>query len=292
MAAKFARVETHEIGRCIYCGSTDQPSSEHVLPEALGGDVELKSGSCECCRIKIHRFETKFLSALLGPLRHGRGFATKTRKRKDGLPRGAWVTIVRPEGQREKRYVVANDLPKFSWKLPDYHYPPFAVFDLPLVERRPDARQIRMSIDHNDAAHQMRALGGIIDPECDEDAVCRSLAKMAHGVAVAALGLEGWEPLLCDYIIGGEPPGPIEEFIGASWAWQLHGEDELPETANPVVVSVTTLPLVDSRDHAVFGNIHILPNLGTTNLLPDERVPSYGVFVGKCSEEKLRSIRQ
>ena len=43
--------------RCIYCASSDQLSSEHVVPYAWGGTVQIHSGSCENCRLVTSQFE-------------------------------------------------------------------------------------------------------------------------------------------------------------------------------------------------------------------------------------------
>lgn len=51
---------------CIYCGSTDRLSREHVAPYALGGTLTIVDGSCESCRLKTHTFETHVLT---GPMR-------------------------------------------------------------------------------------------------------------------------------------------------------------------------------------------------------------------------------
>ena len=40
------------IGECIYCGSTDNLTDEHIVPHALGGPWQLLSASCgECTKI-------------------------------------------------------------------------------------------------------------------------------------------------------------------------------------------------------------------------------------------------
>lgn len=47
---------------CIYCGSTDQLSSEHIVPYAWGGTVQVHSGSCEACRLITSGFENYALN--------------------------------------------------------------------------------------------------------------------------------------------------------------------------------------------------------------------------------------
>ena len=47
---------------CIYCGSTDQLSSEHIVPYAWGGVVQIHTGSCEVCRLITSSFENHALN--------------------------------------------------------------------------------------------------------------------------------------------------------------------------------------------------------------------------------------
>lgn len=60
------RMPSVRAGFCVYCGSTDRLSREHVVPYALGGTLTITEGSCESCREKTHRFETDVLT---GPMR-------------------------------------------------------------------------------------------------------------------------------------------------------------------------------------------------------------------------------
>jgi hypothetical protein len=40
------RLASVKDGFCIYCGSTEQLSREHVVPYALGGTLTITEGSC------------------------------------------------------------------------------------------------------------------------------------------------------------------------------------------------------------------------------------------------------
>lgn len=64
--ADINRMASVKAGFCIYCGSTEQLSREHVVPYALGGTLTITEGSCEGCRKKTHAFETDVLT---GPMR-------------------------------------------------------------------------------------------------------------------------------------------------------------------------------------------------------------------------------
>lgn len=48
--------------RCIYCGSNEQLSSEHIVPYAWGGTVQIHNGSCEACRLITSGFENYALN--------------------------------------------------------------------------------------------------------------------------------------------------------------------------------------------------------------------------------------
>ena len=45
------------IGECIYCGSKENLSLEHIVPEGLGGRLLLPDASCGKCRDLTSRFE-------------------------------------------------------------------------------------------------------------------------------------------------------------------------------------------------------------------------------------------
>jgi HNH endonuclease len=45
------------VGRCIYCGSTDLLSEEHIIPYSLSGHYVLPEASCDKCAKTINRFE-------------------------------------------------------------------------------------------------------------------------------------------------------------------------------------------------------------------------------------------
>lgn len=43
------------IGRCVYCGATEELTREHIIPLALGGDLILPKSSCRACATLINR---------------------------------------------------------------------------------------------------------------------------------------------------------------------------------------------------------------------------------------------
>ena len=63
----FAPDDLGDVGRCIYCASTDQLlSDEHVVPFSLGGRKVLRKASCARCASITARFEGEFARSALG----------------------------------------------------------------------------------------------------------------------------------------------------------------------------------------------------------------------------------
>lgn len=60
--SSMAELASRHAQSCIYCGSTDQLSSEHVVPYAWGGTVQVHNGSCEVCRLITSEFENYALN--------------------------------------------------------------------------------------------------------------------------------------------------------------------------------------------------------------------------------------
>lgn len=52
---------TRHIGRCVYCGSTDNLTDEHIVPYGLKGPWQLLKGSCRNCNQITSAFEKSVL---------------------------------------------------------------------------------------------------------------------------------------------------------------------------------------------------------------------------------------
>ncbi|MBM4127280.1 MAG: HNH endonuclease [Nitrospira sp.] len=74
-------VPSIKTGFCIYCGSTNQLSREHVVPYALGGTLTITEGSCEVCRKKTHEFETDVLTGPMRMVRYLQNLPSSTKHR-------------------------------------------------------------------------------------------------------------------------------------------------------------------------------------------------------------------
>src|SRR3989338_3816229 len=55
--------------RCIYCGSTENLSDEHIIPFGMGGQMVIPKASCKACSGLSSAFEGTCLRTMFGPLR-------------------------------------------------------------------------------------------------------------------------------------------------------------------------------------------------------------------------------
>lgn len=75
-AHRFPRV-----GKCIYCGSTENLTDEHVLPLGLSGTAVLPDASCKECAKITGRFEQDVLRGPMQQVRVFRGLKSRTKHR-------------------------------------------------------------------------------------------------------------------------------------------------------------------------------------------------------------------
>jgi hypothetical protein len=75
------------VGRCIYCGTTESLSDEHVIPLGLGGRSILYDASCQSCANITSAFERVVLRDQFGAFRARVGVPTRRPKqRQAGFP--------------------------------------------------------------------------------------------------------------------------------------------------------------------------------------------------------------
>jgi hypothetical protein len=101
---------------CIYCGSNDQLSNEHVIPYGWGGNLQIFDGSCERCRKITSQFENFSLNdGSMAHVRKERGI--QSRSRDASANESMKVTLVR-EGVEHVETFPSSELPLilgFPW---------------------------------------------------------------------------------------------------------------------------------------------------------------------------------
>jgi C4-type Zn-finger protein len=75
-----AKRRKRDIGKCIYCNSTENLSDEHVVPYGLGGTLILYKASCSNCARETSKFERRLLRGHWWPYRQFLGLRSRTSK--------------------------------------------------------------------------------------------------------------------------------------------------------------------------------------------------------------------
>lgn len=189
------------VGHCIYCAATEYNpanpgltmSDEHIVARGLGGRLTLPGASCLDCQNRTSAVETKIVEALVSPSRKDlKIFGAKAKRRakagKETRPTAMPVFRLHPPG-------LMVGLP------PTY---PFA------------AREVGVIILSDDYLERVSAAGPrtiAFKHGFRADDFARLLAKTAHSYAIAALGGDGFQPLLNNAVRGVEPMN-LSDLIG------------------------------------------------------------------------------
>jgi len=248
------------IGRCIYCGRTEDLRREHIVPFGLSGTAVLPKSTCGDCAEITSRFEAEVLR---GPMRAVRVLrALRSRSKHKGAPKTERLTVLRG-GETQ------------TVELPLEQYPillHFPLFPPPAFLSSAGCRSgIRMSgvvsvlfrPRPEDVLRQLGAEKILLGPQNYRPvAFARMIAKIAYGMAVAEGSIDALDgkPLLLDAILGGKDEigrwvgtltKPIERFKGLLHRILVH----------------------EDREKGLL--------IGEVQLFADSETPSYGVIIGK-----------
>jgi len=97
MAALVLVKEQHKlapVGECIYCGSRERLSNEHIVPFGLGGQLILPDASCGTCSKITGEFERRVLRGFMYRARIAARFPTRRPKER---PAKLQVHLLGPE---------------------------------------------------------------------------------------------------------------------------------------------------------------------------------------------------
>lgn len=219
------------IGFCIYCGKTaaDLPagevlSSEHIIPEGIGAELELLGASCPDCRDTTSAFERECLRKLFGPARAFYGIYGSRHKKERAT---TWPVQLKSPGGI---FTQSVDVPlaQYPFGMGMFVLPPAGM----LVGRPRDAGyafESRFKVIQDPRADAFAAAITAADPwhrrvlvvhDIPLGDFCKQLAKIAHSFAIASLGPHGFEPFLREAIIAPRDDArAAPHFVGgATWA--------------------------------------------------------------------------
>lgn len=259
------------VGRCIYCGSTEALSDEHIIPYALGGNFVLPKSSCPQCAKETSSFEQTCMRTMYGPLRLLYNLPTRRKKKR---PKKLPLKVKFSPDQADWELVdVKQEEYPFLVTFPYFDAPgilagrslresegpttkklwirggcPFASFDelLPALSRKLKAHSL------------------FPESKADVPSFCRLLAKIAYSFVVAESGPQGFNAELTSIILGRDL-NYCRYYIGSA------SQDEPPRNM------LHDLAILKFSSNVVVVKIRLLCKLGT---------PTYFVAVGKDQSQQ------
>lgn len=247
------------IGRCIYCGSSEDLTLEHIFPEGLSGTAKLPDSSCKQCASITGNFEQKVLRGPLWAVRVYRELRSK-RKHKDA-PKSYPLTVIR-NGQEQE---IKLPLESFPILLHFPIFPPPAYLYPEGYEKGIRLNGVTTISFGQDPKQTMEKLGAekiSITQSQEPVAFARMIAKIAYAWAIAEgkLNLMSGSSFVVPAILG------VTDDIGR-WVGTL--TEPLQNYENHLH---RILIHEDREKQLVIAEVH---------LFSDSQTPRYGVILGK-----------
>ena len=259
----------HPVGCCVYCGATAPTplTTEHVLPQGLGGGLILPRSSCDACRRITQKIEETCLRKMLLPYRLGVGLVQHPHE----IPVETEVLIEKHPDRVERV------------RIPRARVPDFLV--LPVLSERPGILtgrppgaeapyHFQLVINREEMSRVAASLGGSqvhVPTHIDMVAYFQMIAKIAHCFAVATLGSDGFDPCLPPLIVGNRID-LISHLIGAS-------RDHLPVRPDALSHQIA-LGLIPHDDGQLVRS--------RVCLFAFHKAPAYDVIVGRLLLSQAR----
>lgn len=252
------------VGRCIYCGVTQEPlHEEHIVPLGLGGCRILPHASCVAHERITGRLEGYCLQATFGDIRVSADFPTRNKNRR---------------AEKIEVPVSYEDGTKGTISISPDEYPEMLSFP-----RFPPAMALRGLEDDPTASVQgggwwtwynenklkefavKHSVQRVLGPPIDPTKFARMIAKIAHCHAVGVLGVDGFTPLAVDFILAGN----------SNMNYLVGGQSPEPPPDD-------SFYKVDLYKHLEYGMVGV-----QVRLFADIGAPRYNVLVGLLPGGKI-----
>ena len=194
-----ARYAYPPVGRCIYCGATENLSEEHIIPYALDGHLVLPDASCSKCAGITKKFEQICAREMFGPLRIRLKLNTRRKKQR---PKHLPIVTFDDQGNSKTVTVSSEKFPRvcLGLKLPlpgiMLGQKPTRVLDNPTIVVSSEDSEVKPYMPKD----KHGAIFGVM--HCN--AFILLLAKIAHAFAVANFGMERFKHRLPPLIVGAD----------------------------------------------------------------------------------------
>ena len=251
------------IGRCIYCGATNDLETEHIMPFGLSGTAKLPQSSCRACAKITGAVEQLVLHGPLWPVRVFRNLKSRTKHR--DAPKTLPLTLFR-NGYEETIQLGIDEYPMLL------HFPVFTPPSyLTQAAYSPGIGMLGVASvlfgpRPNEVCRSLGATAIKLTADYQKVAFARMIAKIGYSFAVAmgAINSIDGEALLLEAILG------IKDDIGR---W----------------VGTLTKPFEKHPDHLHQILVHQEREKGLliaeVQLFSDSQTPSYGVIIGKLKPQ-------
>lgn len=246
------------VNRCIYCRSVEAGlTDEHVVPFALGGNYVLPKASCPTCSRITAQFEGVTCRTTLGNLRMRYGFPTR---RKRDRPEFIEIGIQNEDGSIGRRKVPVHEYPVGAF-IPYFGRAGF------FLGAPPNLNVLQTTLknhptDELEVFTQKYKWDGRVSVRWMPDEYALTVIKIAYCYAIAALGINGFEPIAASYIAQREK--------NFSYIFGQVGEN--PPVSGPSSIWTVSFRF-EQRPNGVIltAFVSLLPGMGT---------PIYEVIVG------------
>jgi hypothetical protein len=269
------------VGRCIYARDGEKHvgpfTDEHIIPFGLlpkGGDWFLPESSCLACNDITKKFEDTCLRGTMGVFRAKLDLKTR-RKKARAQPQA--VIFKRPDGTVDSKQMSHADLPHycigFDWA------PPGLLRDQPSDSRDFDGKMV-VRYPQGELENFIPDQHGFHLGRIRMLDFARMLAKIAHSYAFAKCGIDAFEPMLLDfilgraenasYLVGGDGSGPPQRQPTIMHDIYPVGCRVEPSGAEYLLVAIRLFAFLDMpRYHVVVGKK--LKNLSLPKQQPPNR---------------------
>ena len=198
-ASLLSQTRYGPVGRCIYCPNEKnlRLTDEHIIARSLDASLILLKASCDSCSTVTSRIELFVAREMWGDMRMRHNLPT--RKPKD---RPATLSVKAVYRDRDEQIRVPRE--DYKAPFPVLWYPQAGI----LIGRDPtDKVQIYGEVWEWPSETTAKTLQATLaySGKVDHIIFARMLAKIAHGYAVAQMGLDGFIPMLPDYILEQRP---------------------------------------------------------------------------------------
>lgn len=213
-----------------------------MAPDGYSDALVLQNASCEKCRRVTQKIEEQCLLSMMGPGRAKLGL-----KRKDRVSGTTKVLIDRSDGTREERELDLSYVPG-PVVIPSFYeaaelskkpIPAVAPCDFNMIIVSPPTKAMHGGIN-----------GVGVSLTADSQVFAQMLAKIALGMAVARLGIEGFEPSVREFILTN--PSEYGRWVGG-FAGSKRLEPQTSELHSVTLKVRGAYVIVEIRLFAAFG---------------------------------------